>query len=65
MGKLSAQQAHEIRDCFELLDEDGSGALDVQEFRKAFRLLGLKVCVTLTRLSFTSVQEIDRETQCR
>ena len=42
-GRLTSQQAHEIRDCFDLLDEDSSGALDVTEFRRAFRLLGLKV----------------------
>ena len=43
VGKLTAQQAHEIRDCFDLLDEDGSGALTVDEFQRAFKMLGMKV----------------------
>lgn len=43
VGKLTAQQAHEIRDCFDLLDEDGSGALTVDELRRAFKMLGMKV----------------------
>ena len=47
VGKLTAQQAHEIRDCFDLLDEDGSGALTVDELRRAFKMLGMKVRGTL------------------
>ena len=55
VGKLSLQQAHEIRDCFDLLDEDSSGALSVMEFRRAFRLLGLKVRTRLQGLFAGSV----------
>ncbi|KAK9823549.1 hypothetical protein WJX72_003656 [[Myrmecia] bisecta] len=42
-GKLNPQQKQEIRECFELLDEDGSGALDADELYKAFKMLGMRV----------------------
>ena len=42
-GPLTDQQEMEIEECFEMLDEDGSGALDTDELVKAFNLLGFKV----------------------
>lgn len=39
---LSAQQRLEIHECFQLLDEDGSGGLDADELYDAFHELGFK-----------------------
>lgn len=36
-------QEKDIADCFKMLDEDGSGALDIHELVKAFKMLGFKV----------------------
>lgn len=48
-GPLTPQQERDIAECFQLLDEDGSGALDVSELVKAFKLLGFKVCLNNSR----------------
>lgn len=42
-GPLTPAQERDIAECFKLLDEDGSGALDISELVKAFKLLGFKV----------------------
>ena len=42
-GPLTAAQEADIADCFNMLDEDGSGTLEVKELVKAFKMLGLKV----------------------
>ncbi len=42
-GKLNPQQKAEIRECFELLDADGSGALCADELYQAFKMLGMRV----------------------
>ena len=36
-------QEKDIAECFSMLDEDGSGALDVSELVKAFKMLGFQV----------------------
>eukprot|EP00798_Chlamydomonas_sp_ICE-L_P009789 gene9789-7675_t len=41
--KLSHQQKHEFKECFSLMDEDGSGAIDLEELDAAFKLLGLNL----------------------
>ena len=38
---LSSTQKEEIRECFKLLDADGSGALDVDELQMAFKVLSI------------------------
>ena len=43
LGPLTALQERDIAECFKLLDEDGSGALDISELVKAFKMLGFKV----------------------
>lgn len=40
---LTAQQHAEIEECFEMLDRDGSGAIDVQEIIHAFGALGFAI----------------------
>lgn len=42
-GPLSSAQEADIADCFNMLDEDGSQTLEINELVKAFRMLGLKV----------------------
>ena len=42
-GPLTAMQEKDIAECFSMLDEDGSGALDVSELVKAFKMLGFQV----------------------
>mmetsp|Transcript_21347 Transcript_21347/g.59181 ORF Transcript_21347/g.59181 Transcript_21347/m.59181 type:complete len:414 (+) Transcript_21347:131-1372(+) len=39
--KLSADQQHQLKECFELMDQDGSGAIDADELGAAFKLLGI------------------------
>jgi len=39
---LNAQQRLEIKECFQLLDEDGSGGLDAEELYEAFHELGFR-----------------------
>lgn len=39
--KLSDEQKAQLKTCFELMDSDGSGAIDVEELADAFDLLGL------------------------
>ena len=38
--KLSADQQHQLKECFELMDQDGSGAIGADELGAAFKLLG-------------------------
>lgn len=38
---LTAQQKCELEECFQLMDSDGSGAIDVDEIIEAFAALGL------------------------
>ncbi|EFJ49578.1 hypothetical protein VOLCADRAFT_48744, partial [Volvox carteri f. nagariensis] len=40
---MTAQQRAEIQECFEMLDSDGSGALDVKEILHAFGALGFTI----------------------
>mmetsp|Transcript_31529 Transcript_31529/g.102733 ORF Transcript_31529/g.102733 Transcript_31529/m.102733 type:complete len:556 (-) Transcript_31529:2236-3903(-) len=40
--ELSREQRVELRDCFSLIDTDGSGAIDADELQEAFKVLGLK-----------------------
>lgn len=39
--KLSDEQKAQLKTCFELMDADGSGAIDADELMDAFELLGL------------------------
>jgi Ca2+-binding EF-hand superfamily protein len=39
--KLSDEQKSQLRTCFDLMDADGSGAIDADELQEAFELLGL------------------------
>ena len=38
--KLSGEQRQQLQECFELMDQDGSGAIDADELGAAFKLLG-------------------------
>eukprot|EP00195_Chlamydomonas_chlamydogama_P012417 CAMPEP_0202908874 /NCGR_PEP_ID=MMETSP1392-20130828/47499_1 /ASSEMBLY_ACC=CAM_ASM_000868 /TAXON_ID=225041 /ORGANISM="Chlamydomonas chlamydogama, Strain SAG 11-48b" /LENGTH=157 /DNA_ID=CAMNT_0049598399 /DNA_START=254 /DNA_END=724 /DNA_ORIENTATION=+ len=40
--KLTQQQKEELQQAFRLMDEDGSGAIDVDELGSAFKLLGIR-----------------------
>jgi centrin-1 len=40
--KLTDEQKSQLKTCFELMDADGSGAIDADELSDAFELLGLK-----------------------
>jgi Ca2+-binding EF-hand superfamily protein len=48
-GPLTALQEKDIADCFGMLDEDGSGALDVSELVKAFKMLGFQVPIPISQ----------------
>lgn len=41
--KLTALQKAELLECFELMDGDGSGAIDAPELSAAFKLLGISI----------------------
>jgi len=41
--KLSAEQKQQLKECFELMDQDGSGAIDADELGAAFKLLGIRM----------------------
>ena len=43
IGRLTKQQAAEIRECFDVLDADRSGTLDIDELSNAFNMLGFQV----------------------
>ena len=53
-GPLTAMQEKDIAECFSMLDEDGSGALDVSELVKAFKMLGFQARTPLLLLTFSS-----------
>ena len=40
---LTKHELAQLAECFALMDGDGSGAIDVEELYKAFRVLGLHV----------------------
>ncbi|KAL6751056.1 hypothetical protein V8C86DRAFT_2789190 [Haematococcus lacustris] len=40
--KLSSEQKQQLKECFELMDQDGSGAIDADELGAAFKLLGVR-----------------------
>jgi Ca2+-binding EF-hand superfamily protein len=40
--KLTDEQKQQLKECFELMDQDGSGAIDADELGAAFKLLGRK-----------------------
>ena len=40
---LTKQERAQLAECFALMDGDGSGAIDVDELYRAFRVLGLRV----------------------
>ena len=40
---LTKQERAQLAECFALMDKDGSGAIDVDELYRAFRVLGLHV----------------------
>lgn len=40
---LTEAERAQLKECFALMDGDGSGAIDVNELYKAFRILGLHV----------------------
>lgn len=42
--KLSDDQKMQLKECFELMDQDGSGAIDADELGAAFKLLGGPAC---------------------
>ncbi|GFR48180.1 hypothetical protein Agub_g10028, partial [Astrephomene gubernaculifera] len=41
--KLTDDQKEQLKECFELMDQDGSGAIDAEELGAAFRLLGIRM----------------------
>jgi len=43
--KLTREQRLELMECFELIDEDGSGAIELDELMEAFKLLGVDMTV--------------------
>ena len=40
---LSKEQRDELRECFNLIDADGSGAIDADELIEAFKVLGYHI----------------------
>ena len=50
VGRLTKRQADEIKECFEVLDGDRSGTLDLDELQAAFTMLGFRVSAPLTFL---------------
>ena len=42
MRELSDEQFQEVKDAFELFDQDGSGFIDVRELKLAMRALGVE-----------------------
>lgn len=53
---MGARQA-ELRECFALIDEDGSGAIDVDEMRTAFSFLGVAMSQKEVEEMFAEVDE--------
>ncbi|KXZ55409.1 hypothetical protein GPECTOR_3g60 [Gonium pectorale] len=41
--KLTDDQKQQLKECFELMDQDGSGAIDAEELGAAFKLLGIRM----------------------
>ena len=41
--ELTRSELDELEECFVMIDADGSGAIDVDELHKAFKMLQLKV----------------------
>ncbi|GAX81727.1 hypothetical protein CEUSTIGMA_g9155.t1 [Chlamydomonas eustigma] len=56
--KLSTEQLTELNDCFKLMDEDGSGSIDVSELEAAFKMLG----IMMSKKEFMKlVNEVDHD----
>ncbi|KAK3237802.1 hypothetical protein CYMTET_52150 [Cymbomonas tetramitiformis] len=41
--ELTTEQVSEMQECFDLIDTDGSGAIDVDELDSAFKVLGMQI----------------------
>ncbi|MCO5558313.1 hypothetical protein L7F22_011893 [Adiantum nelumboides] len=41
--ELTKKQKQELKECFDLIDADGSGAIDAEELVTAFNVLGMRV----------------------
>ena len=55
---LTKQEKAQLAECFALMDGDGSGAIDVDELYRAFRVLGLQA----TKKSVTELlAEVDAD----
>lgn len=39
--RLTRDQKRELKECFELIDEDRSGAIELEELMEAFKLLNV------------------------
>ncbi|GAX82317.1 hypothetical protein CEUSTIGMA_g9746.t1 [Chlamydomonas eustigma] len=52
--KLPKEQLKQLEECFHLMDQDGSGSIDVDELGAAFKLLGIQ-------LTHHEIQEIVQE----
>lgn len=56
--KLTDEQKKQLHECFELMDADGSGAIDAEELGAAFKLLGLQVSQNEIK---EMLDEVDRD----
>jgi Ca2+-binding EF-hand superfamily protein len=52
--KLTDEQKMQLKTCFELMDADGSGAIDADELQDAFQLLGLDFTRSEIKVSHSS-----------
>ncbi|CAG9467339.1 unnamed protein product [Pedinophyceae sp. YPF-701] len=56
--KLSRRQRKELKECFDFIDEDESGAIELEELMEAFNLLGLDISVQEAK---RMMQVVDRD----
>lgn len=65
--KLSDEQKAQLRTCFDLMDADGSGAIDAEELSEAFELLGMNYTraeIQVTALCISSETVIFGSPKC-
>jgi len=55
--ELSKKQKTELRDCFNMIDADGSGAIDVEEMQTAFQFLGVRMRAKEVEVMFAEVDD--------
>lgn len=56
--KLTEEQKKQLMECFELMDADGSGAIDSQELGNAFKVGGVTADIRMIQLGWNASRKM-------